>query len=457
MDYTAQPKQLLFHFAEGGEVLYGGAAGGGKSYSIVWDAVNFCMTHNKVRTAIFRRTYPELEKSIIFDFLSNVPDKFYRYNKQDHKVTFKDTKSTLEFNHCQYEGDVFKFQSAQYQRLYFDELTHFTEFQYKYLRSRLRTPQHPDIMPQLKSASNPGGVGHLWVYERFVQDSIPNQVMERVDEETGTKYTIQFIPSKVYDNKILMDNDPAYVNNLMLLPADERKALLEGDWDSFKGQYFKEWKRDVHTVAPFTIPSGWKKFRAFDWGYTNPFCMLWIAMDEDGNMYVYRELYGTQMTVDKLSIEIKRLTDKKEEIQYTIADPSLWSISQFEKGESIAMQFIANKVPMMKADNDRMSGAQNVHQYLQIDKVTQKPKMFIFETCYNLIRTLPKLVHDDKRPEDVNTQGEDHAYDALRYGLMAHPIAPTSSTGTPVKKNSFEYHMKKSKNSKSRDTYVGKL
>lgn len=457
MDYTAQPKQILFHFAEGGEVLYGGAAGGGKSYAIVWDAVNFCMTHNKVRCAIFRRTYPELEKSIIFDFLSNVPERFYKYNKQDHKVTFRDSKSTLEFNHCQYEGDVFKFQSAQYQRMYFDELTHFTEFQYKYLRSRLRTPQHPDIKPQIKSASNPGGVGHLWVYERFVQDSIPNQVMNREDEETKTPYTVQFIPSKVYDNQILMDNDPSYVSNLMLLPADERKALLEGDWDSFKGQFFKEWKRDIHTVAPFPIPPTWRKFRAFDWGYTNPFCMLWIAMNEDGDMYVYRELYGTQMVVDKLSIEVKRLTDRTEQIQYTIADPSLWSISQYEKGESIAMQFIENKIPMLKADNDRMGGAQNVHQYLQIDKKTQKPKIFFFETCYNLIRTLPKLIHDDKRPEDVNTQGEDHAYDALRYGLMAHPLAPVLTEGNQIKKNSFEYHMQKVHNSKSKEHYVGNI
>ena len=407
MNYSAQPKQLLFHFAEGREVFYGGAAGGGKSYAIIWDAVNFCVTNKGVRAAIFRRTYPELEKSIIFDFLANVPEKLYKYNKQDHKVIFKDTKSVLEFNHCQYESDVFKFQSAQYQRVYFDELTHFTEFQYKYLRSRLRAPKHKNLVTQTKSASNPGGVGHLWVYERFIQDTIPNKVVEKTDEETGTKYTIQFIPSKVYDNQILMDNDPEYINNLMLLPTDERKALLEGDWDSFKGQFFKEWRRDVHVVAPFTIPTGWRIFRAFDWGYTNPFCMLWLAMDFDGNIYVFRELYGTQMVVDKLSIEVKRLSGR-EEIQYTIADPSLWSISQYEKGESIAMQFIAQKIPMIKADNDRMGGAQNVHQYLQIDKKTQKPRLFIFETCFNLIRTLPKLVHDDKKPEDVNTQGEDH-------------------------------------------------
>lgn len=457
MDYVAQPKQAIFHYAEADEILYGGAAGGGKSFAIIWDAVGFCMKHEKVRTTIFRRTYPELEKSIINDFLASVDSSWYKYNKQEHKATFKDTGSTLEFNHAQYEHDVYKFQSAQYQRMYFDELTHFTEFQYKYLMSRVRTPKHPDIKAQIKSASNPGGIGHLWVRQRFYEDAIPNKPTERKDENSGEPYTTQFIPAKVYDNEVLMENDPRYVKNLMKLPEDERKALLEGDWDVFKGQYFKEWNKEIHTVEPFSIPDGWRKFIALDWGYTNPFAVLWLAIDYDGRVYVYRELYDTQYTVEQLSREILDLSHG-EEINYAIADPSMWSITQYEQGESIAMKMQSFGVPLMKGDNNRIGGAQNVHQYLSINEADNKPYLQIFNTCHNLIKTLPALVHDNKKVEDVDTEGEDHAYDALRYGLMAHPLAPLHKEKKKIKKGSFKDHIQRKKQQKYKQGgYIGQI
>ncbi|RMF53116.1 MAG: hypothetical protein D6746_15990 [Bacteroidetes bacterium] len=362
----------------------------------------------------------------------------------------------MEFNHCQYEHDVYGFQSAQYQRLYFDELTHFTYFQYIYLQSRLRTPKHKDVKPQIKSASNPGGIGHLWVKERFIDGVIPNKIQMKVDKETGKEYEVQFIPAKIDDNQILVQNDPLYKANLEKLSEDERRALLYGDWDVFKGQYFKEWNRDIHVIKPFKIPDSWKRFIAMDWGYTAPFAVLWLAIDHDGRIYVYRELYDTQYTVDRLSNEIKKLSGD-EEILYVIADPSLWSITQYEKGESIAMQMIANGLHMFKGDNNRLSGSQNIRNYLSVNPADDKPMLQVFDTCHNLIRTLPSLVHDKRKVELYDTEGEDHAVDALRYGLMAHPLVPVAKKERRVPKRSFKGIIKHISNEKHKKQYAGRF
>lgn len=240
-NYVAQEKQIKFHFSTSDEVFYGGSAGGGKSYAIIWDAVYFCMTNDKVSVAIFRRTYPELEKSIILEALRSIPLSWYTYNKKEHRMYFKN-ESILEFNYCLYENDVYNFQSAQYDRLYFDELTHFSKTIYLYLTSRCRTTK-PSIKPQIKSSSNPGNIGHQWVKERFISrknaDLIPNFEMLQTDDESGTKFTTTFIPAKVYDNKYIMENDPTYVDRLMKLDKDNRRMLLDGDWDILKGQFFQ--------------------------------------------------------------------------------------------------------------------------------------------------------------------------------------------------------------------------
>lgn len=448
--YLAQEKQARFHYSEADEVFYGGAAGGGKSEAILFDAVQFCLENKNVKTSIFRRTFPELEKSIILRFLEKAPRDKYKYNKQEHRV-YWDSGSILEFNHCQYESDVFKFQSAEYDRMYFDELTHFTEFIYRYLRSRVRTTKK-HIKAQIKSASNPGNIGHLWVKKTFIDGVTPNQLCVKKEEESGAEFTVEFIPAKVYDNKYLMEADPGYVKKLMRLPEDERKALLDGDWNVFKGQFFKEWLTNVHVVKPFKIPSGWKVFRALDWGWRKPFCVVWLAIDHDGSICVFKELYDVEKTDEQVVKLIKKMTGSQE-IAYTIADPSIWSVTQYEKGESLAHRFNKMGIPMIKGDNNRLSGANIFHSYLYHSK-KEKPKLTFFSNCYDSIRTIPALIHDLKKPEDVDTLGEDHAYDAIRYGLMAHPI-PTPQEKKKQVKNVFQKHMDQKKARRHEGIYVG--
>jgi PBSX family phage terminase large subunit len=449
--YCAQPKQILFHLADADETLYGGAAGGGKSYAVIWDAVIFAKTNLQVNVSIFRRTYPELEKSIILEALRTVPQPWYTYNKKEHRMYF-DNGSIVEFNYCQYETDMYNFQSAQYERIYFDELTHFSESIYRYLQSRCRTTKE-NIKPQIKCASNPGNIGHGWVKARFVDGALPNTKTDRVDPESQVTYTTTFIPARVYDNKYIIENDPEYVKRLMKLNTDDRRGLLEGDWEILKGQFFTEFRPDLHVIKPIEIPKYWTRIRSIDWGYAKPCAVLWIAFDPDQTAYVYRELVVTETTDQNLAKKIRELTGQ-EEISYTTADPSMWSINQYEKGESIAHRLMRYKVPVIKADNNRIAGWNVIHSYLTGEK--EKPKLFIFHTCEYLIKTLPSLIHDERNPEDLNSKGDDHAADSLRYALMTKPMIPKKPTRN-IPRMSVAYFLNKAREERMNYGYVGQL
>ncbi len=450
--YEAQPKQLQFHKATADEVLYGGAAGGGKSFAILWDAVGFCLAYEKAHVAIFRRKFPELEKSIILEFLDKVPNYLYEYNKKEHRAYFTNG-SILEFNHCEHDSHVFDYQSAQYDRIYFDELTHFSNFAYTYLMTRCRTVKK-GITPQIKSGTNPGNVGHEWVKKRFVDGVIPNKVTEKKDKATDLTYTVQYIPAKIYDNPKLLDADPGYIARLKKLPTEQRKALLEGDWNVFEGQFFREWDEKVHVCQPFKIPKWWVKFRSIDWGFAKPTVVLWYAVSPEGRVYVYRELERTRIPDTQLVKEMKEYS-KGETYAYTVADPSLWSINQYERGESIALRLMYMGIPLMKADNNRIAGWNVIHSYLEHSE-NKKPRLQVFSTCYRLIETLPGLVHDQKNPEDVDTNGDDHAADSLRYGLMTRPHLSKRPFVKPPAQ-SFESIMNRSLEERKLRGYVGYL
>jgi len=412
--YQATEKQNKFHGCNADEVLYGGAAGGGKSKALVMEAFVVCHENPNIYVGLFRRTFPELRRTLIREALLSFPKDSYDYNKTEHTMVFKKTGSTLEFCHCQREEDVIDYQSAEFQFLGFDELTHFTEFQYLYLQSRLRTTD-PSVWVRTRSATNPGGVGHGWVKRRFITPAPPNKVW--TDDHGITR---AFIPAKIWDNPYLMENDPSYEKRLQGLPEEQRRALLEGDWDVFEGQVFTEFRRDRHVVKPFELGDSWNKYVWFDWGRAAPGCAYWAAFDTEGRGYIYRELYEAGLS-SREWIKAIRERSKGERIEAIIADPSIWN--KDKDGASIAEDFFEgwSGVSVLPGNNDRINGKERVHKWLA-DAPDGKPWLQVFANCPNWIRTIPELIYSHRKVEDVDTDGEDHAYDATRYGLMARPM-----------------------------------
>ena len=353
-----------------------------------------------------------MEKSLIRVSLEFYPREAASYNSSKHIWTFKNG-SIIDFGYIDSENDVYQYQSAEYDVIRFDELTHFTEYMYTYMISRCRGanpyPKH------IKSSTNPGGVGHSWVKERFIDINAPNQIHE-ITLDNGKKSTVIFIPSLVQDNMFLLDNDPDYIDRLELLPEKEKQALLYGDWDIFDGQFFTEFDRKIHVIEPFVIPKDWRIYRARDYGL-DMCATLWIAMDYQMNCYAYKELYKPDLIVSEAARKINEMTDEKIQIDY--APPDLWNRNK-DTGKSTADIFAENGQFLTKADNNRITGWLAVHEWLRVFKDEQgqpNSKLKIFSNCVNLIRTLPALQHDEKNPNDVAVEPHEltHVPDALRY------------------------------------------
>ena len=397
-------KQRLFLEAKESEVLFGGAAGGGKSYGQMVDALVFALKYRGSKQLVLRRTFAELDKSLIRTSLMLFPKEIYTFNSSSHTGKFKNG-SCIDFGYCATENDVYQYQSAEYDCIRFDELTHFTEAQYIYLISRVRGAN--SYPKQIKSSTNPGGIGHGWVKARFVDPSPPREKfigsdgMERI-----------FIPSLLDDNSFLMKSDPDYKERLLALPERERKALLYGDWNIFEGQYFTEFCVAEHICTPFEIPSSWRKYRAIDYGLDRLVC-LWIAISPDGRVYVYREFCESNLPIGDSAKAIIERTPKNEEIYATLAPPDLFARSQ-ETGKTKASIFSEYGVNFTKTSNDRETGWLAVKELL-IDR-GGGAKLQIFSFCTELIKCLPSLTIDKLKPSDCSTEPHEitHAPDALR-------------------------------------------
>jgi len=407
------PKQIQFFEARARHIAYGGARGGGKSWAMRRKFVLLALRYSGLKLLLLRRTFPELEGNHIIPLRGEL-DGFARYSTEKRMFTFPNG-SIIKLGYCDTDADVYQYQGQEYDVIGFEEATQFTEFQMQYISTSNRTTR-TDFSPRIYYTCNPGGVGHNYIKRLFIERRF-------TEYENPDDYV--FISARVSDNTALMEADPGYVKTLQSLPEHLRKAYLDGDWDTVEGQYFSEFDRTRHVIAPFPIPDGWRKFRAMDWGYHDPCAVLWFAVSPDRHIYVYREYYNNKTMASDVAKEVLKMTGR-ERIDYMVASPDAWQergLASGMHGESIAQTFLLEGVPMIPADNSRISGWNRVRENLA-DHPDGKPYMMIFDTCYNLIRTLPLLTYgkiSTKKFEDVSDGCEDHAPEALRYGLMSRP------------------------------------
>ena len=418
INISVTKKQKIFLDATEGEVLFGGAAGGGKSYGQVVDALLYALRYPRSKQLILRRTFAELDKSLIRTALGLYPREIFTFNSSTHTGRFKNG-SCIDFGYCATENDVYQYQSAEYDCIRFDELTHFTEMQYLYLISRVRGAN--GYPKQIKSSTNPGGVGHVWVKERFVDAAPPGKSF--LGDGGMTRI---FIPSLLSDNSFLMKADSAYRTRLEALPESEKRALLYGDWNIFEGQYFTEFSEEKHVITPFEIPKSWRRYRTIDYGLDR-LAVLWIAISPEGRSYVYREFCESGLTISAAAREIHERTPSGEEIYATLAPPDLWSRSQ-ETGKSKASLFSDFGINFTKTSNDRECGWLAIKELLADNG--DGADLQIFSTAREIIRCLPALTRDKIRPTDCANEPHEitHAPDALRGFAIFHTRPNVSDT-----------------------------
>ena len=416
--------QTDFLAASEREVFYGGARGGGKSYAMLVDPLRYCdKTHH--RALLLRRTMPELRDLITHSQrLYNRAFPGAKWREQEKEWRFP-SGAKIEFGYAENMTDALRYQGQSYTWIGIDELPQYPSPDiYNFLRSSLRSVD-PEIPVYMRSTGNPGNIGSQWVREMFVNPAVPNSSFNlEVNTPTGNKIiTRRFIPAKLQDNPYLTQTDDYYAM-LASLPEVQRKQFLEGDWDAFEDSAFPEFSKATHVVDPFEVPKGWQRFRAADWGYSSPACVLWFAIDYDNNLWIYRELYTKKITADVFARKVL-IAEKDEYIRYGVLDASTWA-KRGDIGPSIAETMIQTGCkwrPSDRTPRSRISGKLEIHKRLKpSDNKKKEPGLRIFSTCRNLIRTLPILPLDDTNLEDINTNVEDHAYDALRYGCMSRPM-----------------------------------
>ncbi len=453
----------MYHTSTADELLYGGAAGGGKSKATVEEAFIDGLEHPGIHSYLFRETYPELRDTLVKEAQLSIPKELGRYIGSDHDYKLQGG-SVLHFRYCRSMTDAYLYQGAEMNRLFIDELTKFTQDRFDFLCTRVRAAKRLGVKPFKRFTANPGGVGHGWVKAMFIDALEPYKIHTiRTFSKTLQRETVvtrQYIPALVTDNPHLTED---YVIQLEMLPEALQKALLEGNWDVFEGQVFTEWRNDpknyktrqkTHVIEPFLIPREWRRFRSFDWGYAKPFSVGYWAEDPSGRLYRYHGIYGTEkdpvtrltktpnkglyMSVDKVAELVKAYEDKYEKGNTIIgyADPSIFADNGMPDG-SIARIFERKGIFWQPADNERIPGKMQIHYRLAFD-ADGLPMMYVFKNCTDFIRTIPALVYDLNDVEDIDTKTEDHIYDETRYICMARPIKARKNMMAPKTIQEFD-------------------
>lgn len=435
-------KQRLFLLERHKYVAYGGARGGGKSWSVRTKAKLLALKYPGIRILIVRRSYPELINNHINTLRQELVG-IARYNDKDKVLRFAGG-STINFMYCERDQDLDRLQGVEYDVIFLDEATQLSEYQMKAISACVRGVNR--FPKRMYFTCNPGGQGHAYIKRVFIDRKFENG-------EDPEDYV--FIQAKVRDNKALMAMQPEYIRQLEALPGHLREMWLEGRWDVFAGQFFEDFRtepdpekcreagitqeearrqrRFTHVIAPFDIPRGWRIYRSYDFGYQRPFSLAWWAVDYDGCVYRILELYGctgepnegVRWTPDeqfRRAAELERshpmLTGRR--IEGGVADPAIWDAS---RGESVQETAARYGIYFTPGDNQRIAGWMQCHYRLQFDE-DGYPRMYVFNTCRAFIRTIPTLIYDEHRAEDLDTKMEDHVADEWRYFCMSRPIKP---------------------------------
>ena len=405
--------QTEFLAADEKDVLYGGAAGGGKSYAMLVDPLRYA--HRKAhRALILRRSMPEL-RELIDKSRELYPQAFPGCKfREVEKVWNFPSGAKIEFGFLERDADVYRYQGQAYSWIGFDEITHLpTEFGWNYLASRLRTTD-PEIKTYLRCTANPGGIGASWVKKRYVDAYTPNESFLG-----GDGLTRKFIPARLTDNPYLSE-DGVYEQMLMSLPPVQRRQLLEGNWDINEGAAFVEFDPDMHIVTPFQIPLTWERIKGIDYGYASESACIWGAVDRtDGTLIIYRELYRKGLTGEDLGAIITEMEIEDPFSVSGVLDTAAWARTG-TTGPTVGESLVRQGHKLRRADKNRIQGKIQIHEYLKVQP-SGRPRLQIFNTCPNLIKELQSIPLDKRNPEDVDTHAADHAYDALRYLIMSRP------------------------------------
>lgn len=419
-------KQKQFLLARRKNVAFGGARGGGKSWAVRTKAKLLALEYPGIRILIVRRTYPELINNHIRILRADLLG-IARYNSTEKTLYFQNG-SMINFMYCQKDADLDRLQGTEYDIIFVDEATQLTEYQIKTIKACCRGVNN--FPKRVYLTCNPGGPGHAYFKRVFIDRKFKKD--ERADD-------YEFIQSLVTDNKVLMESQPDYIEQLEELPEKLKQGWLYGRWDVFEGQVFEEFTDDpdhymdrkwTHVVEPFEIPSWWPIYRGFDWGYAKPFSVGWYAFDDEGVCYRIKEFYGCSREENTgLKWDIATVARNIHEIETNdrilkdrniigIADPAIFAENG---GAAISDTMAEYQVYFNKADNERLAGKMQCHYRLAFDE-NGHSMFYVFNTCKEFIRTIPALIYSETKVEDVNTDMEDHIYDEWRYVMMQQKI-----------------------------------
>jgi hypothetical protein len=439
LPYTPQNRQRLLHATTASEILYGGAAGGGKSHSIRWDGYDFCINNPGCVAVLVRQTLPQLEKNHIRKIRTEIPRELGEFN-ETKKVFNWWNGSIMAFQHLEYDKDINNFQGDEIHWMGIDEAALLKPEHLAEIITRLRlggwqpTEHGKGRLPRLAMGSNPGGPAHLWLKKNFIDPAPPETVFYKtvkLKNKTLKKSRI-FIPATMYDNEYL---DAEYEAQFSELPEWKQQQLRDGDWNVVPGAFFDNFSQN-HIIEPFDIPDWWPRYRSCDWGFATPFSIgEWTVADETpvenrlGEKYTFKsgtliriwEWYGADPDGYNKGLRLdpgviaNEIIQKRGKVSAGPGDPSMW---RADSGPSFAEKFARAGLPFCKADNKREAGWQEMYRRIGSDMLK------VTNNCTDFIRTITTLSSDPMNPDDVLKQGEDHVGDDVRYMCMFRSMKP---------------------------------